>query len=557
MVQTRSQAVEDRIRQIDSRDSAFNPSPVEYFTEDANRGLPPRKDLRDAVQSIESAPYVPDSYNRTNYVAPPSSSLFEFTARSGKMNTVLNGYIENVKFDDTTIEEILFNIGTPGNELNFVADRTLEALQKKISLDFSRVKLGEFLEYISRNYNLQFQIGEDLIWIVDGSAEENKFVEFRTYPLRHGFILPARFGQEKQVYSETFDKNKQTTTVVTSGEYDIFVNDGTPEKTSMEDAIEKFFVVVGGKYMIQKERNLILAQGTREQLEVLERIIEEYDVPLKQVLIEARFITVSEAAYLKLGALWETGRPEIREGQVPADQLGFGRDDVGRGLQETFHNILDRESLSITLEALDQQGESQILSAPRITVVNNLPARISDGKVQYYYEEYTTFASQSRETFVESLAPSGSPKEITSGVTLEVMASIGGDGETIYLALHPEVNQDVQLVPFVTVVGSSGDKFEIRLPEWRTQSLSTRAVVSSGQTVVMGGVLEREQSRFVDSVPILGKLPLIGPAFRRRTELDRPRYLFVFVTATLLSSSGEFIQVDRNSPDGVLPPLGP
>jgi len=83
------------------------------------------------------------------------------------------------------------------------------------------------------------------------------------------------------------------------------------------------------------------------------------------------------------------------------------------------------------------------------------------------------------------------------------------------------------------------------LPESRTQSLSTRVIVQSGQTVVMGGVLEREQSTYVEAVPILGKIPLIGAAFRRRTEVDKPRYLLIFVTATLLSESGEFLRYEE------------
>jgi type IV pilus assembly protein PilQ len=86
---------------------------------------------------------------------------------------------------------------------------------------------------------------------------------------------------------------------------------------------------------------------------------------------------------------------------------------------------------------------------------------------------------------------------------------------------------------------------DIKLPEYRTQDLSTRVAVRSGQTVVMGGVLEREQTTFVESVPILGNIPIIGAAFRRRTEIDRPRYLLIFVTATLLSETGEFLVYDE------------
>jgi type II secretory pathway component GspD/PulD (secretin) len=57
----------------------------------------------------------------------------------------------------------------------------------------------------------------------------------------------------------------------------------------------------------------------------------------------------------------------------------------------------------------------------------------------------------------------------------------------------------------------------------------------------MGGVLAREKSTYVESVPVLGDIPYIGALFRRRTELDTPRYLLVFVTATIVKDTGEFL----------------
>jgi type IV pilus assembly protein PilQ len=74
----------------------------------------------------------------------------------------------------------------------------------------------------------------------------------------------------------------------------------------------------------------------------------------------------------------------------------------------------------------------------------------------------------------------------------------------------------------------------------------------------MGGVLERLQTTYVESVPILGNLPIIGAAFRRRTEVDRPRYLLVFVTATLLTEKGEYLIYDEpvTTPGGGTTPPG-
>lgn len=534
----RSRALEDTIRKIDSQNSVFSPTVESLLTEQADRGLTPRKDLRDAVLDIESRPYVPRTYNQT---ISRSAPMFDFKSQAGRMARELDKEF-SVKLDDVTLESVIFQIGE-SEGINFVADRSLKAFQEKLSLNFEKVRLGEFLDYVSRNFDLQFQVGDDLIWIVDGQDEQKTIEDTRIYRLRKGFILPAIFGADEVQRTETKAKDG-TVTTVTVEKAQTFVRDGVPSTPSIERAIQKFFQ--GSQYEIDYERNIILATGTREQLAVLERIIEEYDRPLQQVLIEARFITVSEAAFLQLGALWETGRTQ--EGQTATDFLDIVPEnvDVGQGLQETFGNILNRTNLSLTLTALEQEGETRTLSAPRITVVNNLPARISDGKIQNYYEEYTVTQTVNERNIASTLVPKGAPKEITSGVSLEVMASIGGDGRTIYLALYPEVNQEVKLVDFATVRDSTGNSIEIKLPESRTQSLKTRVIVQSGQTVVMGGVLEREQSTFVESVPILGKIPVIGAAFRRRTEVDKPRYLLIFVTATLLAETGEFIEFGAN-----------
>ena len=138
------------------------------------------------------------------------------------------------------------------------------------------------------------------------------------------------------------------------------------------------------------------------------------------------------------------------------------------------------------------------------------------------------------------------------------MASISGDGKNILLALNPRVNTDVQLVKYTTLTdfdkdGKLQSSFDINLPQYRTQEMSTRVSVKSGETVAMGGVLERQRSTFVESVPVLGNIPIIGALFRRRTEQDVPRYLLVFVTATILNDRGEFVNLEDPTPASATP----
>jgi type IV pilus assembly protein PilQ len=486
---------------------------------------------------------VPESFGTT---VVRKGRLFDLETERGSMAKALDKRV-TVQLDDVTLESIIFDIGE-AEGINFIADKSLPAFKEKLSVNMGDVKLSEFLRYVSRNMDLHFQVSDDLVWVVDGS-KTNLLEETRFYRLQKGFVVPAQFGASQ--IDRTSVTSKAVTTVTEKEMIEKFVQDGAPDLPSIETAIELFYK--GSEFMIDYERNLIVARGNPEQLEVLEKIIEEFDRPIQQVFIEARFVTVTEAVFQQLGASWETGRGPGRSQVKDFTSVLDPDAAIGLGLEESFTSVLGRDNLSLTMTALEQSGESQTLSAPRLTLINNRPARISDGKVQYYYEEYTVSQQINERSTASSLVPQGKPISVTAGVSLDVVASIGGDGESIMLALHPEVNQEVKLVTFATVTdrdlaGNVISSFDIRLPESRTQEISTRVIVKSGQTVVMGGVLERSQLTFVESVPILGNIPIIGAAFRKRTEADKPRYLLIFVTATLLSDSGEFVVFEESKP---------
>ncbi len=550
--QRRSQALEDKIRDIDSKSSVFNPTLKSLLTENKDRGLPPRKDIRDTVDRIENTPYIPETYGKTVREKGP---LFDLESTKGHMSKVLEKEV-TVHVDNLPLETILINL-SQSSGINIVADKSLVALKQVLSVNLEKVKLEEFLRYIGRNYELQFQVGSELVWVVDAKDPKKLMEETRFYRLRKGFVLPAAFGATEAVRTTTTAPTG-VSTVSETAKYTKFVNDDAPMMPSIEKVIKELFN--GSKFMIDYERNLVVARGTEEQLQVMEKIIEEFDRPIQQVLIEARFVTISKPAFLQLGVLWETERqPQklnvadftgiINNQNFPTALFSASASPVpalGVGIQHTFSRVLGANGLSATVSAMEQSGESQTLSAPRLTVLNNRPATISDGKVQYYYEEYAVKSTVQQYYTSSSFVPSGKPTKITAGAELNVLASISGDGKSIVLALNPRVNTDVQLVKYATLSdfdanGKLQNTFDINLPQYRTQELSTRVAVKSGETAVMGGVLERERSTYVESVPVLGNIPLIGPLFRRRTEVDTPRYLLIFVTATIVKDTGEFL----------------
>jgi len=561
--QRREQALENQIREIDAKNSVFSPTIRSLATENRDRGLPARKDIRDTVDQIEKAPWIPDSYGKMVHEKGP---LFDFESTKGRMFKMLDREV-TVHLDNVPLENMLINLST-NTGVNIVADKSLPALKQVLNVNLDKVKLGEFFRYVGRNYDLQFEVGDELVWVVDGKST-NRMEETRFYRLRKGFVMPAEFGAPDSTKTQTVAGPVTTTTEVQK--FNKFVNDETPTLPALERAITNLFL--GSKYMIDYERNLVVARGTPEQLDVMEKIIKEFDQPVQQVLIEARFVTISKPAFLQLGVLWQStqGTNGFLPGTVPQDFTGLANNQnfpnaklasgtfspaVGVGIQQVFTNVLGAKDLSATISALEQSGESQTLSAPRLTVINNRPAMISEGQVQYYYEEYTAAATVGQYYTSSSILPSGKPTKITAGATLNVLASISGDGKSILLALNPKVNTQVLLQKYTTISQFNGTgtyQFDILLPTYTTEELSTRVAIKSGETVVMGGVLERTKSTYVESVPVLGDIPILGALFRRRTELDAPRYLLVFVTATIVKDTGEFLvyedeQSATNSP---------
>lgn len=534
----RDRALETEFRQIEAKDSRFANQVSDVLLDPDSRALDLPRSLRRALDDVAKASDIPEPYGRTIERTAPMVGLDERPA--ALMDEALKQRM-TLQVDDLTLESIVFTVGK-NTGINFVADRSLPQFQRKLSVNLRDVPVSQFLDFVSRQMGLHFEIGENLVWIVDAKdAGKSGFEETRFYRLRRGFIMPAQFGPAEVNEVRVRDKDRET--VTSNRKLEDFVRDGAPSAPSIDQAIKQFFG--GSKYLIDYERNIIVATGTRAQLRTLEEIIREFDRPIQQVLIEARFITITESAYQQLGVNWETGRA-VNVPRSAIDYTGLGA-NVGLGLQKTFTDVMGDASLTATLNAIEQSGESQTLSAPRLTVVNNRPATIRDGKTQFYYEEYTVSQTILENRSTSSLVPKGKPTKLTAGVSLDVLASIGGDGRSIMLALKPAVSQDVELVTFATVsdldaTGRVVNTFDIKLPQSRDQEISTRVIVQSGETVVMGGVIENEQTTFTESVPILGKLPVIGAAFRTKTEISKPRYLLIFVTATLLSETGEFIR---------------
>ncbi len=159
----REQALEDKIREVDSKNSVFSPTIPSLLGENRDRGLPATKDVRDTVQKIENSPYIPETYGK---LIKEKGPLFDMESTKGRMFKVIDKEI-TIHLDNVPLETILLNLSQSAG-VNIVADKSLPALKQMLSANLEKVKLEEFLRYVGRNYDLQFQVGDELIWVTDG-----------------------------------------------------------------------------------------------------------------------------------------------------------------------------------------------------------------------------------------------------------------------------------------------------------------------------------------------------------------------------------------------------
>ncbi|MDZ4200113.1 MAG: hypothetical protein U1E27_12610, partial [Kiritimatiellia bacterium] len=144
------------------------------------------------------------------------------------------------------------------------------------------------------------------------------------------------------------------------------------------------------------------------------------------------------------------------------------------------------------------------------------------------------------------------------GITLVAVPSVGADRNTISLLLNPTISRLEGFVSYQddTTVTNRADQIRqvvAKLPIVSRREIQTKLVVESGETVVMGGLIDTVTQDTIHRVPVLGWLPLIGPLFRRTDTTEQSKNLLIFVTATVISERGESLRM--RAPQTVLPPI--
>ena len=378
--------------------------------------------------------------------------------------------------------------------------------------------------------------------------------------------------------------------------------DGNPQEMAIKSFLIRSGVPFEPPATLSFDGTRLIVTGSPKNLDRVKNIIRRYS-DIKQVHIEAKFIEVEQKALNELGVNWSLTPNVAGNGGVTAatnlrsinrvfaqnntapknltinSQITDGAGDTTNNLQ-TFPNvapsfpggmnlgsiantyagtvnILSRETLALTIRAIEESAGSDLMSSPSLTVLDGKTAVIKVAQLLRYPQAYGDIQSNvgqggggnggvlgAAQTSVAITA--GTPQDFTVqevGVTLEVTPTVAAD-DSIALNLKPKVTEfegfveyggtSVALTGGVTVTVPSG----FFQPIFSTREVTTDVTVFDGATVVIGGLTREEVKTIDDKVPVLGSLPLIGAAFRSTGKSVAKRSLMVFVTANLVSPGG-------------------
>ncbi|MEP1448188.1 MAG: type IV pilus secretin PilQ family protein [Paraglaciecola sp.] len=283
-----------------------------------------------------------------------------------------------------------------------------------------------------------------------------------------------------------------------------------------------------GSVAVDERTNTLLLRDTQTSIDEAKLLVKALDIPIKQVLIESRMVTVRDNASESLGVQWGlsdtmnngaisgslSGADSIASGVVPSisDRLNVSlpvSEPAGSiGIQ--IARLLDGTIIDLELSALESENKGEVIASPRITVANQHEAYIEQGTEIPYVE-----ATSSGATSVEF------KKAVLS---LKVTPHITPDSRII---MDLVVTQDTR---GDTVTTSTGDAVAID-----TQEISTQVLVENGETIVLGGIFQQSSSDDVRKVPLLGDLPFVGYLFKNTSEILEKRELLIFVTPKILT----------------------
>ena len=281
-----------------------------------------------------------------------------------------------------------------------------------------------------------------------------------------------------------------------------------------------------GAVSVDSRTNTLLIKDTTAVIDTVKNMVEILDIPVRQVVIEARMVTVDDSVGEELGIRWgQTAARDNVSTSGPIEGIeNFGTD--GGSIDDRLNvnlpvagaagsiafkiaKLANGDILDLELSALEKENKAEIIASPRITTANQQTAYIEQGTEIPYVESASSGATSV--AFKKAV------------LSLTVTPQITPDNKVI---LDLVITQDSV---GDTVAAGTGSAVAID-----TQKIGTQVLVDNGETLVLGGIYQQRTSRDVTKVPLLGDIPYLGVLFRSTNNKSSKSELLIFVTPRIV-----------------------
>ncbi|MEE4107560.1 MULTISPECIES: type IV pilus secretin PilQ [Pseudomonas syringae group] len=281
-----------------------------------------------------------------------------------------------------------------------------------------------------------------------------------------------------------------------------------------------------GSITVDERTNNIIAYQTQDRLDELRRIVSQLDIPVRQVMIEARIVEANVDYDKQIGVRWGGRTDRSRKwsvgglddngdeagntgnnltANIPFVDLGAPDATAGVGIGFLTNNAL----LDLELSAMEKTGNGEIVSQPKVVTSDKETAKILKG-TEIPYQESSS-----------------------SGAT-----TVSFKEASLSLEVTPQITPDNRIIMEVKVTKDEPDYLNavLGVPPIKKNEVNAKVLISDGETIVIGGVFSNTQSKVVEKVPFLGDVPYLGRLFRRDVVAEAKSELLVFLTPRIMNN---------------------
>ncbi|MDO8331459.1 MAG: type IV pilus secretin PilQ [Fluviicoccus sp.] len=435
---------------------------------------------------------------------------------------VYTGEKLSLNFQDIEVRSVLQLIAD-FTSLNLVASDTVSG---RITLRLQNVPWDQALDLILKTKGLDKRTVGNVMLVAPAdeiAARERLEIESQTQSEQ---IAPLRTEFIQVNYAKAADIQS----LISSGTAGAGSESGTNSLLSPR-----------GSASVDARTNMLVVQDTAKKIDEIRELIAKLDVPVKQVMIEARIVLADSSFAKELGVKWGVAHDNFRSNKrlmaggstTTLDDLRKVAIDTTTGLR-TYEitkpkdlavdlgidkagasslalGIMDSDNIVLDLElsALQSDGHGEVIATPRVLTADKQKARVATGK-QIPYQESTSSGATS-------------VKFVNAELSLEVTPSITPDGR---INMELFVNND-----------SLGEVLANGAVTINTNRVTTNILVDDGQTVVLGGIFKESSNKGVIKTPVLGDIPYLGRLFKQEIKRSDKVELLIFVTPRLMTDT--------------------